>query len=80
MTDLVVAWNTEYLDRTVAALRASGETIDDELLGHISPALTEHVRFRGTYAFDVDRELAGLDPAGYRPLRTVPARNGARPL
>jgi len=80
VTDLVVAWNTEYLDRTVAALRASGETIDDELLGHISPALTEHVRFRGTYAFDVDRELAGLDPAGYRPLRTVPARNGARPL
>jgi hypothetical protein len=27
------------------------------------------VRFHGTYAFDIDRELAELDPSGYRPLR-----------
>ena len=31
--------------------------------------MTEHVRFHGTYAFDLDRELDALDPDGYRPLR-----------
>ncbi|MGH3515820.1 MAG: Tn3 family transposase [Haloechinothrix sp.] len=69
VTNLIVAWNTEYLDRAAAAVRATGETIDDEILAHIAPALTDHVRFHGTYAFDVDRELAELGPAGYRPLR-----------
>ncbi|MGZ4620377.1 MAG: hypothetical protein ACXVGN_09525 [Mycobacteriaceae bacterium] len=33
--------------------------------------MTEPVRLHGTYSFDVDRELAELDPAGYRPLRAV---------
>ena len=65
------AWNAEYLGRAVAALRDSGQTVDDELLAHISPAMTEPVRLHGTYSFDVDRELAELDPAGYRPLRAV---------
>ena len=71
MTNTIVAWNTEYLARAVAVLRAAGETVDDDLLAHISPALTEHVGFYGTYSFDVDSELADLDPTGYRPLRAA---------
>lgn len=69
VTNLIVAWNTEYLARAVAALRSAGETVDDSVLAHLWPTMTGHVRFHGTYAFELDRELAALDAAGYRPLR-----------
>lgn len=69
VTNLIVAWNIEYLARAVAALRSAGETVDDSVLAHLWPTMTGHVRFHGTYAFELDRELAALDAAGYRPLR-----------
>lgn len=75
VTNLIVAFNTEYLDRAVAARRAAGVTIDGELLAHVWPTMTEHVRFHGLYVFDLDRELAVLDAAGYRALRPPPGNN-----
>ncbi len=72
VSNLVVAWNTEYLARAVDAARADGEQVDDGLLGYISPAITHTVAFHGTYSFDLDRERARLDPGGYRPLRHQP--------
>ncbi|GAA2607211.1 hypothetical protein GCM10010424_69030 [Streptomyces lienomycini] len=51
-------------------MRAEGRAVDDELLAHISPAHSENVNFFGTINVEVDTELAKLDPAGYRPLRS----------
>jgi hypothetical protein len=51
-------------------MRAQGRSIHDEVLAHISPAHSENVKFFGSIAVDVERELAKLDPSGYRPLRT----------
>jgi hypothetical protein len=53
----------------VTARRAQGIQIDDEVLAHISPAHSEPVQFFGSIPIEVDKELAQLDHAGYRPLR-----------
>jgi hypothetical protein len=65
----IVTWMTEYLDLAVTARRAQGIQIDDEVLAHISPAHNEPVQFFGSIPIEVDKELAQLDQAGYRPLR-----------
>ncbi len=71
LTNLIVAWNTEYLERAVEQRRADGLVIDDELLRHISPASHDHIRFHGSYAIDIQQERAELDTTGYRPLRAA---------
>ena len=65
VTNAIVAWNTVYIGLALDALGA-GAGIDQELVGHLSPALLEHIRVYGTYTFDVDAEWRR---AGYRPLR-----------
>lgn len=70
LTNSVVTWTTEYYGLAIAQMRAEGRAVDDELLAHISPAHSENVNFFGTIAVEVDTELAKLDPAGYRPLRS----------
>lgn len=70
LTNSVVTWTTEYYGLAIAQMRAEGRAVEDELLAHISPAHSENVNFFGTIAVEVDTELAKLDPAGYRPLRS----------
>jgi hypothetical protein len=55
----------------VAALRASGRQIDNELLAHLWPTHHDNINFFGTITVDVDSELAKLDTDGYRPLRPL---------
>ncbi|MCL9758874.1 transposase [Frankia sp. AiPa1] len=64
---------TEYIGLAVAARRAQGLYVADEVLAHISPAHSEPVHLFGSIPIDIDRELAKLDPAGYRPLRPLPS-------
>ncbi len=66
VTNAIIAWNTTYIGLALDALAAEGADVDRELVGHLSPALLEHVRVYGTYTFDVDAEWRR---AGYRPLR-----------
>ncbi|MFI5634722.1 Tn3 family transposase [Streptomyces sp. NPDC051664] len=70
LTNSVVTWTSEYYGLAVAQMRAEGRAVDDELLAHISPAHSENVNYHGTINVEVDTELAKLDPAGYRPLRS----------
>ena len=69
VTNAIVTWMTEYLDLAVTARRAQGIQIADEVLAHLSPAHSEPVQFFGSIPIEVDKELAQLDHAGYRPLR-----------
>ncbi len=50
-------------------MRTEGRSIADESLGHISPAHSENVNIFGSIPVDIERELAKLDSAGYRPFR-----------
>jgi TnpA family transposase len=68
-TNAIVCWMAEYLGLAVAALRATGRHIDDEMLAHVWPTHHKNVLLYGTHTVDIDAELAGLDAAGYRPLR-----------
>jgi TnpA family transposase len=68
-TNAVIAWTTEYFGLAVESLRRGGRHVEDELLGHISPAHSENVNFFGAIEVDIDAELAQLGPTGYRPLR-----------
>ena len=47
----IVLWNTVYLERTVQALRARGQVIDDSLLQHFSPFGWEHINLTGDYTW-----------------------------
>jgi len=77
-TNAVVTWTTEYHGLAVAALRRSGQHIDDAVLAHIWPSHHENVHFYGTHSVDVDGELAKLDADGYRPLRAASTTAEAR--
>jgi TnpA family transposase len=47
----VILWNTVYLGRAVAELRAQDEAVPDELLAHVAPLGWEHITFNGDYVW-----------------------------
>lgn len=65
---------TEYLGLAVDARRALGVQVDDEVMAHMSPARSEPVQFFGSMPIEIDKDLAELDHAGYRPLRLKTSR------
>ena len=66
----IILWNTVYLGRAIAALRARGQVIDEELLPHLAPLGWEHINLTGDYTW---RPSDTLEGDGYRPLRLAPA-------
>ncbi len=69
VTNAIVTGMTEYLGLAVDACRSVGVQVDDEVLAHRSPARSEPVQFFGSMPIEIDKELAQLGRAGYRPLR-----------
>jgi hypothetical protein len=55
-------WNTVYLSRAVAKLRAQGETLPDTLLGHLVPLGWEHLSFNGDYVWPSEPLKEGFRP------------------
>jgi hypothetical protein len=66
VTNVIVAWNTAYMAAALDELRAEGQEVGEAALGHLSPALHEHVNPFGKYRFDLE---AGASRQGLRPLR-----------
>jgi TnpA family transposase len=64
----VILWNTVYLSRAVAELRANGEAMPDDLLAHIAPLGWEHITFNGDYIWPTEPLKDG-----FRPLRNPQA-------
>ena len=62
----IVLWNTVYLERAVATLRATGTAAPDELLHHLSPLAWEHIVLTGEYHWATD---ATRRPGQRRELR-----------
>jgi hypothetical protein len=61
------AWTTPYLADAIAAHRADGQAVPDELIAHLSPIAWEAVNFLGQFTFDA-RTARPLDDR--RPLRS----------
>ena len=66
VTNLVVLWNTVYLQQVVQTLRAEGVEVRDEDLARLSPARYEHINRLGRYTFPRQVEV---EPNGLRRLR-----------
>jgi hypothetical protein len=60
----IVLWNTVYLERTVTAIRQTGQIVSGETLAHLSPLKWEHINLTGDYHW---RKDAGLRNANHAP-------------
>ena len=66
MVNLVVLWNTIYMDATVNRLRAEGHEVRPEDVARLSPLGFKHVNVLGRYAFTLPDTVARGE---LRPLR-----------
>ena len=65
----IILWNTVYMERAIDLLRAQGEHIPDELLGHLAPLGWQHINLTGDYLWEAERQPGS---AAFRPLRASP--------
>lgn len=52
LSNAVLLWNTNHMQRIVEKLREQGMVIKDEHLAKISPLMFKHIQIHGTYHFD----------------------------
>jgi hypothetical protein len=45
----IVLWNTVYLGRAIHGLCEQGQSVDENLLAHLSPLGWEHINLTGDY-------------------------------
>ena len=66
MVNVIVLWNTIYMDAALDQLRAEGFDVRDEDVARLSPLGFDHINMLGRYAFT----LPGMVARGeLRPLR-----------
>jgi TnpA family transposase len=66
VTAAIILWNTVYIERAVEALKEHGQTIDENLLQHLSPLGWEHIGLTGDYVWKQNKQP---HKGKYRPLR-----------
>ncbi len=64
--NIIVLWNTIYIDAILAQLRLEGHTVKDEDVTRLSPLVHEHINMLGRYSFAVPESVIKGD---LRPLR-----------
>ena len=64
--NIVVLWNTIYMDAVLDQLRAEGHPVRDEDVARLSPLGFEHINMLGRYAFTLPEPAARGE---LRPLR-----------
>ena len=65
VTNIVILWNTLYLEAVINHLRAKGHTVLDSDIARLSPLLQDHIHFMGRYLFIMDPKVAA---GNLRPL------------
>ena len=58
----MVYWNSTYITDAVRHMRASGTTVNPELLPHSSPVGWEHIAFSGDFLWDRAAERTRRKP------------------
>jgi TnpA family transposase len=64
--NMIVLWNTIYMDAALNQLRAEGYLVNDEDVARLSPLQHEHINMLGRYSFSVPEAVARGE---LRPLR-----------
>ncbi|MCL4525320.1 MAG: Tn3 family transposase [Gammaproteobacteria bacterium] len=64
--NMIVLWNTLYMDAALSQLRADGYPVIEADVAHLSPLLHEHINMLGRYSFLVPESVAKGE---MRPLR-----------
>jgi len=72
VVDVIVPWNTIYMDAALGQLRAEGFDVRPEDVARLSPLGFEHINMLGRYAFTLPDAVARGE---LRPLRN-PAAQG----
>lgn len=68
MVNMIVLWNTPYMDAVLDQLRHEGYAVRLEDEARLSPFAHEYTNMLGRYSFAVPKAVARGD---LRPLRTV---------
>jgi Tn3 transposase DDE domain-containing protein len=68
VVNVVVLWNTIYMDAALNRLRAEGHEVRDEDVARLSPLGFEHINMLGRYAFTLPEPVARGE---LRPLRDL---------
>lgn len=64
--NMIVLWNTLYMQAALNQLRANGEPVNDADVARLSPLLHEHINMLGRYSFSMPEAVAKGE---LRPLR-----------
>ena len=72
MVNVLVLWNTYYMDAGLNHLRSEGWEIKDEDLARLSPLAYSQINMLGRYQFHLAEELKD---GGMRPLRNDESRD-----
>jgi Tn3 transposase DDE domain len=65
--NVIVLWNTIYMNAALTQLRAEGYSVRDEDVARLSPLIHEHINTLGRYSFVVPEPVVRGE---LRPLRT----------
>jgi TnpA family transposase len=68
LLNIVVYWNTVYLDRALTELLATGADVEDDTLNRITPLAYDHIRILGRYTFTSPDDA---NTQTYRPLKPL---------
>jgi TnpA family transposase len=66
VVNMIVLWNTMYMNKAIDHLKAAGMEIRDEDIRRLDPLGFAHIRFLGRYDFTLK---VRTEPGGLRPLR-----------
>ena len=58
MLNMIVLWNTIYMEAILKQLRTDGYPVTDEDAARLSPLLHEHINMLGRYSFLVPESVA----------------------
>ena len=72
MVNMIVLWNTIYIEAALEQLRKEGFPIRDEDAARLSPLIHDHINLLGRYSFAMPDIVAR---GGLRPLRDPTDRN-----
>ena len=68
VVNIIVLWNTLYIDAALQRLRAEGSPVQPEDVARLSPLVYEHINLLGRYAFSVPE---AVQRGELRPLRST---------
>ena len=66
VVNIIVLWNTIYMDAVIKQLRKEGYPVRDEDVTRLAPTIHKHINMNGRYSFAIHESVARGE---LRPLR-----------